>query len=293
MPKLNKNHKFISKTANKKQGRDKKASNRILDEEQSSDVIFETHKEEDEDCSSGNENEEEEGEESSCDEEDEEESEEEGKKSNKLELEEKLDIAMWDLKHCDPKRCTGRKLVRMGLCRLLRLGQRFNGIILTPSATQTLSPADCEIVAKHGIAVVDCSWNKLEETPFHRMVGKYPRLLPYTIAANPVNYGTPYKLSCVEAIAACLKIAGLDHAFDVYLSKFKWGESFSTLNERIFEEYSKCKTAQELLEAQKTLMDEPTIFGQNRNYDLPPSESEEEDEEEEEKEEEKKEEIKV
>lgn len=220
---------------------------------------------------------------SSCDEEEEE---EEGS-SVPTEIE-KLNVAMWDLKHCNPKRCTGRKLVRFRLCRLLKLGQRFNGLILTPVATHCVSPADREIVESNGIAVVDCSWNKLNETPFHKMKGKHLRLLPYMIAANPVNYGTPCKLSCVEAIAATMKLVGLDDQCDYYLGKFKWGASFTQLNQDIFEQYAQCRDSKEILEMQGQLMQQSGSMGvQNRNLELPPSGSESEDEEEEEKNEEK------
>lgn len=186
----------------------------------------------------------------------------------------KLNVTMWDLKHCDPKRCTGRKLVRLGLCRILKLGQRFNGLVLTPVATQCVSPSDRDIALEHGLAVVDCSWNRLEDTPFHKMKGRHLRLLPYMVAANPVNYGTPCKLSCVEALAGAMKILSLDDAFHLYLSKFKWGPSFSDLNEEILQRYSTCSNSEDVIKMQSEFMDKSTITEQNRNLDLPPSESE-------------------
>jgi pre-rRNA-processing protein TSR3 len=79
--------------------------------------------------------------------------------------------------------------------------------------------------------------------------------LPYLIAANPVNYGTPTKLSTVEALAAALYIAGLSDEAQMILSKFKWGPEFLRLNQRFLDAYSRAKNSEEVVKLQNEFME--------------------------------------
>lgn len=198
-------------------------------------------------------------------------------------------VAMWDFNHCDPKKCSGRKLSRLGLIKTLRIGQRFNGIVLSPIASTCVGPQDKEIIQENGVAVVDCSWARLNDIPFNKMKGPNLRLLPYLVASNPINYGKPCHLSCVEALSAVFFIAGFVELAEAYLHQFKWGHSFLSLNDELLTSYASCATSVEILKVQENYLKkiEDEHNSAKGEIDLPPSdESSEEEKSEEDKSEE-------
>ncbi|BCR83724.1 ribosome biogenesis TSR3 family protein [Aspergillus chevalieri] len=154
--------------------------------------------------------------------------------------------ACWDLGHCDPKRCSGKRLMQFGLMRELSIGQKYPGVIVSPNAKKIISPADRDLLETHGAAVVECSWVRVQEVPWSRIGGKCERLLPYLIAANTVNYGKPWRLNCVEALAACFYICGHeDWAKDV-LKPFRYGDAFLEINNKLLKRYAACATEEEV-----------------------------------------------
>lgn len=148
--------------------------------------------------------------------------------------------ACWDLGHCDPKRCSGKKLMKLGLMRDLHIGQKHSGVIISPNAKQTISPADREIMELYGAAVVECSWARVKEVPWTKIGGKCERLLPYLVAANSVNYGKPWRLNCVEALGAAFYICGHPEWAEEVLSHFSYGQSFLDINSSILKRYAAC-----------------------------------------------------
>ncbi|KAH3673205.1 hypothetical protein WICMUC_003823 [Wickerhamomyces mucosus] len=159
-------------------------------------------------------------------------------------------LAMWDFEHCDPKRCSGKKLERLGLIKNLKVGQKFQGIVVSPNGKGVVCPNDLEIVLNNGAAVVECSWARLDEVPFNKIGGKHERLLPYLVAANQVNYGRPWKLNCVEALAACFAIVGRTDWAAELLDNFSWGSAFLEINKELFELYQQCTDSESVKKAE-------------------------------------------
>ncbi|WWD16512.1 hypothetical protein CI109_100939 [Kwoniella shandongensis] len=207
-------------------------------------------KDSDEEDGSSSEASEEDGEPAEAEDDEEEESEEE----RLLSID--VPVAMWDFDHCDPRRCSGKKLARHGLITSMRVGQRFRGIVLTPKGKKVISPSDDEIIQMSGLAVVECSWARLDEVPFGKIKSPYERLLPFLIASNPVNYGKPWRLNCVEALAAGFYITGHPDWAEVLLSKFSWGHSFYKLNSHLIERYRTCSTAEDITAMQELIQKE-------------------------------------
>ncbi|KIH93450.1 pre-rRNA-processing protein TSR3 [Sporothrix brasiliensis 5110] len=158
--------------------------------------------------------------------------------------------ACWDLGHCDPKRCSGKKLMKLGLMRELHLGQRYAGVVITPNGRSVVSPADKELMAQFGAAVVECSWARTKEVQWNKVGGKCERLLPYLVAANSVNYGKPWRLNCVEALAAAFYICGQPEWAEGVLAPFSYGEEFLNINRTLLDKYAACADALAVKEAE-------------------------------------------
>ncbi|KAI0067533.1 DUF367-domain-containing protein [Artomyces pyxidatus] len=161
-----------------------------------------------------------------------------------------------DFDHCDPRRCSGKKLARLGLIQDLRVGHRFRGLVLSPKGKQIVSPSDREIVLQGGLAVVECSWARLDDVPFGKIASPHERLLPYLVATNPTNYGKPWRLNCVEALAAAFYLTGFDAYAERLLSGFGWGSAFWNVNRAFLERYKTCTTSDDMTAMQMAILEE-------------------------------------
>lgn len=125
---------------------------------------------------------------------------------------------------------------------------------MSPMGKKCVSREDQALIQEKGLAVVDCSWAGLAEVPFAQLRCGAARLLPWLVAANPVNYGRPCKLTCVEALAAALIICGENEVADQILGNFKWGHSFLSLNRNLLDAYAACKDGAEVIAVQNEFL---------------------------------------
>ena len=168
--------------------------------------------------------------------------------------------AIW-LAQDDPKKNTAVKLSRRGD---LTLHERFNklprrGIILEPLCGKVFGPEDHSILLEEGGSLVglDCSWAQIEDSveQVMRRTKLQGRMLPLLLAANPVNWGTPSKMTTAEAVAAPLYLKGREKQARRLLSAFRWGEQFFVLNKEPLDAYRDAESSAELVDLQFEFFD--------------------------------------
>ncbi len=163
-----------------------------------------------------------------------------------------MELVIYHANQCDPRKCSGKKLARFDLVRLTHhISQLRPYIVLSPFSEKALSPED---KGARGLAALDCSWAHAEEV-FARFKLQ-ERALPFLVAANPVNWGKPFKLSTVEALAAGLVILGEKNQAELILSKFNWGHVFLELNREPLSEYATARDSAEVVRIQSEYMSE-------------------------------------
>jgi pre-rRNA-processing protein TSR3 len=152
---------------------------------------------------------------------------------------------------CDPRKCTVKKLERAGFLKIFSKISQIprNSLLLDPTAEQALSPADRFV---RSITVLDCSWVVLDTGSVSSW--RIRRALPFLMAANPVNFGKPCKLSSVEALAAALYIIGEKERAAELLSKVNWGIRFLEVNEEPLRLYAEAKDSTEVVKIQSLFL---------------------------------------
>lgn len=167
-----------------------------------------------------------------------------------------IKIVVYHTKQCDPRKCSALKLKRHNLVWIVHQTRKLPGgaVILNPFSKKAFSPFDRERIEKKGLVALDLSWKHADDVKNFLTLRGASRCLPYLVAANPINYGKPTKLSTVEALAAALYLAGFKEKAEKLLSLFKWGPTFLSLNEELLETYAKAHDSGEIVEMQRQFM---------------------------------------
>ena len=107
--------------------------------------------------------------------------------------------------------------IRISFPLVASLSSSVHGPGLTKSLLEkSLAPMNEYVSAKA---------TSIPTSPFHASFS-----VPYLLATNPVNYGKPWKLNCVEALAAAFYITGYEDYGRRLLQGFGWGDSFWKVN---------------------------------------------------------------
>jgi pre-rRNA-processing protein TSR3 len=167
------------------------------------------------------------------------------------------------LEQDDPKKCTARKLASRELATLHFSTRRppRRGYLLDPSSGIILGPDDLPLIEKGAsLVALDCSWKRLTES-LAKIKSSSPRLegrtLPLVLAANPISWGKPGRLSTVEALATCLILLNKEEQARNILRPFAWGEQFLILNAEPLAAYKDAESREQLIELQWEFFDKP------------------------------------
>jgi pre-rRNA-processing protein TSR3 len=169
-------------------------------------------------------------------------------------------LTIYHANQCDPKRCTGLKLKRRGLARLVTK-TRFlpkRAVVLNPFSEIAFSPADRKRIEDFGLVALDCSWEHAEKVLLKHVKGT-SRCLPILIAGNPVNFGKATKLTTAEALAGALYIAGFKQEATELLSIFTCGHTFLELNHALLENYASAQDSTEIIKMQNKLTEKTRV----------------------------------
>lgn len=167
-----------------------------------------------------------------------------------------IPILVYDKDQCDPKKCTAKRMEKFGLAKEVPLHKIPPGcIVLSPFGKETLSPADLKY-ARKGIVVLDLTWAHIDECPHIR--GEKARKLPYFVAANPINWGKPWRLNSAEAVLASLLVLGQDEQAELFMPRFNWAPVFVEMNRQLLEAYREAKDGAEIEKIQNDYIDSIT-----------------------------------
>jgi len=168
--------------------------------------------------------------------------------------------ALW-LAQDDPKKNTAVLASKRGDLRLHKSIRTLpkRGIILEPLCGKVLGPEDHALLLEQRGALVglDCSWAQIESSVERVMkqTRLKPRMLPLLLAANPVNWGKPGRLTTAEALATVLSLLGREEQAMETLGSFRWGQRFFELNREPLDAYASAKTSSELVALQFEFFD--------------------------------------